>query len=123
MLRRWQIFKTFHEAVAVQGATLARKGRDYLPFCRQIVEGQLFIALDSTCGDKCPGAEIDATVRGTGVIEIAPELAVRQQVRVDTNLNSVGIREVREGAIERQDRRAWCQLLYNNHCLTMRTCP
>jgi hypothetical protein len=60
------------------------------------------MALDSTCGDKCPGAEVDATVGGTGVIEIAPELAIRQQVRMSTNLNGVGIREVGEGAGERE---------------------
>ena len=100
MLYRWEILKTGHAAVAVQGATLARKGRDHVPFCRQIVEGQLFIALDSTCGDKCPGAEVDATVGGTGVIEIAPELAVRQQVRVGINLYGICIREVGEGASE-----------------------
>src|SRR4029453_7182015 len=123
MLYRWEMFKTCHVAVAVQGATLARKGRDHVPFCRQIVEGQFCIALDRTCSDKCPGTEVDATVGGTGVIEIAPELASRQQVRVGTNLDSVGIRDVGEGAGEREDRRAWCQLLYSNHCLTMQTCP
>ena len=64
------------------------------------------MALDSTCGDKRPGAEVDATVGGTGVIEIAPELAVRQQVRVCTNLNGVCIREVGEGAGEWEYRRA-----------------
>ena len=106
MLRRCEIFKTRHAAVAVQGATLARKGCDHVPFCRQIVEGQLFIALDSACGGKCPGTEVDATVGGTGVVEIAPELAVQQQVRVSTNLNGISVREVREGAGEQQYRRA-----------------
>src|SRR5438270_13735654 len=100
------MLKTCHVAVAVDGATLAYKGRYHVPFCRQIVEGQLFIVFDSTGGDQRPGAEVDATVGGTGVIEIAPELAVWQQVRVSTNLNGVSIREVREGASERQYRRA-----------------
>ena len=122
MLRRYEIFKTSHAAIAVQGTTLARKGRDHVPFCRQIVEGQLFLALDSTCSDKGPGAEVDATVGGTRVIEIAPELAVRQQVRMGTNLNGVCIREVDEGAGERAYWRPWFQLLYSKHCLTMRTC-
>ena len=78
MLRWCEMFKTRHAAVAVQGATLAHEWRHHLPLCRQIVEGQLFMALDGTCGDHRPGAEVDATVGGTGVIEIAPELAVRQ---------------------------------------------
>jgi hypothetical protein len=60
------------------------------------------MALDSTCGDKGPGAEVDTTVGGTGMIEIAPELAIRQQVRVGTNLNGVCIRDVGEGAGERE---------------------
>jgi hypothetical protein len=56
------------------------------------------MALNSTRGDKGPGTEVNATVGSTGVIEITPELAIWQQVRVSTNLNRVGIREVREGA-------------------------
>jgi hypothetical protein len=107
----------------VQGTTLARKGRGHVPFCRQIVQGQLFMALDSPCGDKRPGAEVDATVGGTGVIEIAPELAVRQQVHAGTSLNGVGIREVGESAGEREYWRTWRQILRGEHCLTMRTCP
>ena len=75
------------------------------------------------CGDKCPGTEVDTTVGATGVIEIAPELAVRQQVRVGINLNGVYIREVGEGAGEREYSRTWRQILCGEHCLTMHTSP
>ena len=81
------------------------------------------MALDSTCGYKCPGTEVNATVGGTGVIEIAPELAIWQQVRVGTDLNGVCIREAGEGAGEREYRRAWRQFLHSDHCLTMHTSP
>jgi hypothetical protein len=100
-LLRWsKIVKTGHVAIAVESATLAHEWRSHVPFCGQIVEGQLFVTLDSTCGDKCPGAEVDATVGSAGVIEIAPELAVWPQVRMGIHLNGVCIRTMREGTGE-----------------------
>lgn len=57
------------------------------------------------------------------MIEIAPELAVWQQVRVSINLYGVCIREVGEGAGEPEYRCAWRQLLHSNQCLTVWACP
>jgi hypothetical protein len=123
LLRRREIFKTCHAAVAVQDATLAHEWRHHVPFGRQIVKGQFFMTWDGTRSDQGPGAEVDATVGGTGVVEIAPELAVWQQVRVGTNLNGVCIRDMGEGAGKWKYWRTWRQMLRGEHCLTMHTSP
>ncbi len=59
-LLRWsKIVKTGHVAIAVESATLAHEWRRHIPFCGQIVEGQLFVTLDSPCCDQGPGAEVE----------------------------------------------------------------
>jgi hypothetical protein len=89
----------------------------------QRVEGQLLLALESPCGDQRPGAEVDATGGGTGVITIAPEVAIRPQGRVGPHVQGVVIRPGGETAGEREDPRAGRQRLDSTHGLPMLTTP
>jgi hypothetical protein len=68
--------------------------------------GPLGMALASPCGDQRPGGEVEATVRGTGVMERAPEVALRPQMCGGPHVQG-GVSRPGGAAIgAREDRRA-----------------